>query len=121
MPGKVYQGVCCTKCKNFRSVKNAVVNVELRGETGSDYLRSFFASVSIDGKSRTKVSIRTALAIMYFWEKDLLLLQTKDIVRRQLSTQSNNTLNFRRPEALHSPDLTFLIICICSGYNMLFS
>jgi hypothetical protein len=67
MHGKLYKGFRCTKCWKFRSAKNALAGGEFCAATaGADEARSFFATVSMDEKSHTKLSVKSALAVIYF-------------------------------------------------------
>ena len=83
--GKDYEGFRCTKCKKFRCAKNALVQGEIRGAAQGNELRSFFATLGADGKSHTKVSIKAALAVIYFWAKDLSMLQTQHLLPESIS------------------------------------
>lgn len=92
MRGKDYEGFRCTQCRKFRSAKNAIVQGEVRAATQANELQSFFATLAADGKSHTKISIKAALAVIYFWAKGILVVQTKAMVHRELGSKSNNTV-----------------------------
>ena len=77
---KTYQGFCCSKCKRFRSAKNALIDGEIRGARDSGDFRSFFATVNENGKSQTKIGIQKAITIIYCWAQGLALKDTKKML-----------------------------------------
>ena len=72
--------------------KIQIVQGEIRGTAQGDELRSFFATVGADGQSRTKISIKAALAVIYFWAKDISMGQTKILVGGEVDSKSDNTV-----------------------------
>lgn len=90
---KAYDGFRCSKCRKFRSSKNAIVNGEIHGADQHE-LRTFFATISADLRSHTKLPIQSSLAIMYCWSKDLSVLQTKNLLGG-IVTQSNTLVDWR--------------------------
>lgn len=92
--GKEYDGFRCTQCRKFRSVKNAIIDGELRGASKENDLRSFFATVGSDSKSHTKISLKSALAVIYFWSKNLSMRQTKYLLTEDI-TQDHTFVDWR--------------------------
>jgi hypothetical protein len=75
---KSYEGFRCSQCRRFRSAKNAVIAGEIRGAAPNQQeFRSFFATVSANAVSHTKLSIQIALSVIYLWSKGLSMAETK--------------------------------------------
>ena len=91
-------GFRCSKCKRFRSAKNAMVQGEIRGARASGEFRSFFATLAADGRSHTKISIQKAIVLIYCWVNDFSSKQTTAM----LDTYG---LHYRRQYASHRDEL----------------
>ncbi|KAG9484588.1 hypothetical protein GDO78_010133 [Eleutherodactylus coqui] len=92
--GKIYEGFRCSRCKRFRSVKNAVVEGEIRGGHQAGDKISFFATIAADSRSHTKISIKHGLCVMYLWAKDLSVMQMKKMMCG-LVTQQRTFMDWR--------------------------
>ena len=109
MPGKVYQGFCCTKCKNFRSAKNVAQLDQMTHVPFSHQL-----AATVNREPRYPYELRSPLRIAvqrisHFYRQRPL---SEDNCRLRATTlSSTGGITFARYVYVS-------YICICSGYML---